>query len=160
MATIVTDEDFRRACRWLVDNGQLTVIGERFINAVERKVYDMTPNPTPPPEYPNQQIATEITPNTATLEAALDSALVEIGAQITNEAVQSGAKSQLQAIPNWASWTEAQVMTWFDTNVTNLLPAANLTAANTIMSNMATAQRAMARMLVALRNHEFPDLQE
>lgn len=74
--------------------------------------------------------------------------------------VQESAKTQVQAIPSWASWTEAQVLAWFDTNVANLLPAVNLAEANTIMQNMATAQRAMVRMLVALRNETWPDLQE
>lgn len=73
--------------------------------------------------------------------------------------VQASAKTQAAAIPNWATWDEAQVLTWFDTNITNALPAANLAAANVVLGNMATAQRAMARMIVALRNAQYPDLQ-
>lgn len=74
--------------------------------------------------------------------------------------VEAGAITQASAIPSWAGWTESDVLNWFDTNVTNLLPAANLAAANTIMTNMATAQRAMARMLIALRNKTWPSLQD
>jgi hypothetical protein len=67
MAEIVTDEDFAKACNWLIDNGQLPVTGERSVIASERKVYDRT--------APGIENRIDITPSQAVLEAALDAAL-------------------------------------------------------------------------------------
>ena len=75
------------------------------------------------------------------------------------------------SIPNWASWTETQVLAWFTTNVDTPLAVAIpasitlvqarsiLASMQTIMQAMATAQEAEARMIVALRNSQWPTLQ-
>lgn len=74
--------------------------------------------------------------------------------------VESGSKAQASNIPNWASWTEAQALSWHDTNVANAIaPIANLADAKVVLTQMATENRALVRMLIALRNKAFPDLQ-
>jgi hypothetical protein len=60
--------------------------------------------------------------------------------------VQADAKGQAAAVPNWATWTEQQAVDWINANVTNLASAKQVLIA-------------MARMLVALRNQTWPDLQ-
>jgi hypothetical protein len=60
--------------------------------------------------------------------------------------VQADAKGQATAIPNWAIWTEQQAVDWISANVTDLASARQVLLA-------------MVRMLVALRNQTWPDLQ-
>ncbi len=65
--------------------------------------------------------------------------------------VAESAKTATQAIPNWAGWTEVQVLDWMTTNLSSELSST---------PNTETALRSMARLLVALRNQAWPDLQE
>jgi len=75
------------------------------------------------------------------------------------KAVEEGAKTKASAIPNWASWTEVEALNWHDTNIQNALPVANLTEANTVIQKLETENRALLRMVLALRNKVFPDLE-
>ncbi len=59
--------------------------------------------------------------------------------------VANGAKVEAAAIPNWATWTAGQAEDWLTANITD--------------ANTRTALIAMAQMLVALRNQQWPDLQ-
>lgn len=63
------------------------------------------------------------------------------------ETVQANAKEQVKQIPAWASWTEQEVVDHIQNNVTDLASAK-------------TVLVAMGRMLVALRNEQYPDLQQ
>ena len=92
---------------------------------------------------------------------------------ISDPAAAVGEASDTAAanIPNWATWTEAQVLAWFATNVDTPLAAtipatitlvqarSILASLQTIMQAMATADEAKARMIVALRNKTWPNLQ-
>ncbi len=71
---------------------------------------------------------------TAEQQAALDAA-----------AREAAAASTAAAIPGWATWDEDTTLTWLDTNVTDLASAK-------------VALKAMARMLVALRDKNWPHL--
>jgi hypothetical protein len=62
-------------------------------------------------------------------------------------AVENNALTQASNIPGWTSWTEEQTTDWIDDNVVDLASAK-------------TALRAMARMMIALRNKVFPNLQK
>ncbi len=73
--------------------------------------------------------------------------------------VMNGAAAQAANIPQWASWTEAQALSWHDTNIGSLLPVANLAQANSVLAAMNTELRALIRMVIALRNYAFPRLQ-
>ncbi len=66
-------------------------------------------------------------------------------------AAQAAAKGQAQNIPGWASWDEQAALDWIDTNIEPELTSA---APNTLQ-----ALRAIARLLIALRNEIYPDLQ-
>lgn len=76
-------------------------------------------------------------------------------------AVQASAKTDIQNIPNWASWTKTQLQSWWDANLSDAqvnalaIPA----GAKTIIIAQNHAILAMGLMLIALRNREFPDLQ-
>lgn len=135
MAQIITDNDFREAVRVLVEGGQLPVAGQRFVNASERAVYD---------EQPGNLV--NITPDTATLEAALDDANIEAVIEAQVDAVQDGAKAQASTIPAWATFTEAQALAYIDANVNDLASAI-------------VVLKALTRMVIALRNQQWPDLQ-
>lgn len=75
-------------------------------------------------------------------------------------AVETGAQTQAGAIPNWATWDESTALTWHDTNIGGLLPVANLAEANTVLANLETENRALVRLIIALRNQAWPGLQE
>ena len=61
-------------------------------------------------------------------------------------AVRAAADSQAAAVPGWATWTEQQAVDYINTNVTDLAKAK-------------TVLVAMARMMVALRNAQWPGLE-
>lgn len=86
MATISSNDDFVNACNHLITQGQLPVTVARFIDATARKVYDET---TP---------LTDITPDTATLETALDSANAEIVVQASETTQATTARSNLKSL--------------------------------------------------------------
>lgn len=65
--------------------------------------------------------------------------------------VGEGADSQARDIPDWASWTEAEVLAWLDANVEPEI--------GTIAPETYRAIRAIARMIVALRNKTWPQLE-
>lgn len=98
---------------------------------------------------------------------------VEIYESIVNPAAyrKSLAMGAAAQIPNWAHWTESQVLDWFQTNIETPLAApipanpmtvqqirAVLVAIVSILGAMVTAMKAMARMIVALRDETWPNL--
>jgi hypothetical protein len=102
--------------------------------------------------------------NEAAVSADLDTIILAHNpATLTTEqqeaVVQANAKSQAAAIPSWASWTEAEALAWHDTNIANALPVANLAAANVVLAKFEQENRALVRMVIALRNQLYPDLQ-
>jgi len=60
---------------------------------------------------------------------------------------RDNAKVNAKAIPNWAGWDEDQATSYIDSNVTDLASAK-------------TVLKAMARMIIALRDSKWPDLPE
>ena len=64
------------------------------------------------------------------------------------------------AIPNWATWNEAEVLAWVDANAGDLLPVGSLAEANVVLGNVEAWMRAMSRMIVALRDTNYPGLSE
>jgi hypothetical protein len=65
--------------------------------------------------------------------------------------VGEGADAQARDIPGWASWTEALVLQWMEENVA---PEIEGIAPKTYI-----ALCAMVRMIVALRNKTWPQLE-
>lgn len=156
MATIVTNDDFVNACNYLVSQGQLQVSGVRVIRASERVVYDETDHE----DGNGKKVLTDITPGTPTLEAALDNAILEFTTTSAIEIVQANSDSQAASIPAWASWNEAAALAWHDTNITDEFPVGNLTEANALLQTMATENRNMIRMIIAMRNKLWPNLED
>ena len=70
------------------------------------------------------------------------------------------ARANAKAIPAWATWTEDEVNTWitgkFDQPTIGAIT--NLAEAQVVLGDMATAMRAMARLIIALRDAQWPDL--
>jgi hypothetical protein len=88
-----------------------------------------------------------------------------------------GARAAIANIPNWATWDETTALDWGMTNIgtplangrDNLPPANTLTFSIvrniilqiiTIMLSMWKMQEAHTKMLIALRNELYPNLQE
>ena len=86
------------------------------------------------------------------------------------------AEGKASVIPGWATWTEQEALDWYTTNVTDLIDAIpdidglsptaytnNAQAIAAQMQNIFVAQalviQNMARMLLALRNKSWPNLE-
>jgi len=130
----LTIEEFQNACSYLTGQGTLLGIGALFIDANNRMVLDEG----------NANI--DITPDEATLTQALADLATAQDVETAQDIIKAGAKAQASAIPNWASWTEIQATDYVDNNVTDLASAK-------------VVLRAMARMMIALRNERWPDLE-
>lgn len=76
------------------------------------------------------------------------------------QATIEAAKTNARNIPNWATWDEAQVLVWMDANLSDAaVDALTIPAgAKTIIKTQNTMLRALARMVVALRDDTWPDL--
>ena len=81
-----------------------------------------------------------------------------------------GARAAAKAIPNWATWTEAEALVWEQTNIGNRITTARntlpatLTLATTrtailglitIFDNIQLLLVALIRLVIALRNKVF-----
>jgi len=65
------------------------------------------------------------------------------------------ARIDAAAIPNWATWTQAQWTTYYQNNIngTQINAIANLADAKAVMLKMSAVIDAQAKMLIALRNY-------
>jgi hypothetical protein len=143
----ITNEQFADAIHYLTSTNALTGVGALFVDKHNQLVLD------------EGNFNTDITPD----EAILTQALIDLAARQVDEqaqdAVRDGAKAQVEAIPNWASWTETEALTWHDTNITNALPVADLAEANVVLNKMAQELRALVQLGIASRNKQWPDLE-
>lgn len=90
---------------------------------------------------------------------------------------ERGSESVAASIPSWATWTEAEAAAWYNANVTALvsaipdITAMTQTAFNNnakaicaqfqdIIAAQATVIRNLARMVIALRNKTWPNLEQ
>lgn len=87
--------------------------------------------------------------------------------------VKDAAEGHAAAVPGWASWTEVEALSWHQTNLKDLLDSipddvTNLELAQLkqviqqmldVQRNQVALARAMIRMVVALRNENWPRLQ-
>ena len=88
--------------------------------------------------------------------------------------VETNSQTHATNIPGWATWDEATALAWHDSNVGDVIDAvpADITgltqlqlvsviqALVTTVKALDTENHAMVRMIVALRNKNFPNLQE
>lgn len=72
----------------------------------------------------------------------------------------AAAKLNAKNIPNWATWDEATALAWFDPklNDAGVDAIASLAAAKPILKDLITVNRALIRMVIALRDNSWPDL--
>lgn len=90
-----------------------------------------------------------------------DALTPEQAAEAQAAAVKVAAGGKAAAIPGWASWTEDDALDWYETHVTDPLAAAgSLAEAKVVLASMAQAQRALIRMVLALRNEVWPNLEK
>jgi hypothetical protein len=84
--------------------------------------------------------------------------------------VAGGSEGQASSIPGWAHWNEETAETWWSTYIDDPIASApTVTAGNvvavvqniiTVLGYMSTMLWALARMVIALRNKTWPNLQE
>jgi hypothetical protein len=75
--------------------------------------------------------------------------------------VRDGAEQEARDIPGWAAWSRSQADTWYQTNVRDPFDAATtLAAMKAVFGTVIQVQWAIIRMVIALRNHTWPDLQD
>lgn len=90
-------------------------------------------------------------------------ALVEadIATEAAIDAVEAGAATQAANIPNFATWTEAEMLAWSDANIgdTPIDAITNLAEAQALMKKQAVAFNALIRFTAAFRNKLFPNLE-
>ena len=75
---------------------------------------------------------------------------------------RDSAKDSAKAIPNWATWSEAEAGAWFEANlgdavVDGLGLPANVT---TFLKALTAAVKGEGRFIIAIRDKEWPDLPE
>lgn len=69
-------------------------------------------------------------------------------------------KPRVHNIPGWATWTEQEALDWFNANIsdTQIDAVTNLTEAKVILKHQSQALFAIGRMVMALRDHTWPEL--
>jgi hypothetical protein len=75
---------------------------------------------------------------------------------------KASARATAKAIPNWATWSQSELQTWYDANIsaTQINSASTLAAMKVISIKQSTAILALAQMLIAFRDYQWPDLQD
>lgn len=109
-----------------------------------------------------------------TTEQATLATIIENHQAVDWDAVEQNAIHQAKNIPGWATWDETQAQTWHDDNIRNPIDQLKIDVVN--ITNLATALPVLvtivdvldklgvegwseARMLIALRNKVFPNLE-
>ena len=93
---------------------------------------------------------------TAEQQAEAGRAALEAADVAKQEAAKVGAKN----IPGWALWTEQEALDWLAARLSDAqVDALNVpAAAKQLLKDQNTVLRALVRMVVALRDHSWPDL--
>jgi uncharacterized protein (DUF983 family) len=69
------------------------------------------------------------------------------------------ARERTASIPQWATYTESEADAWYQTNVhTPFAAATTLAAMKAVVKTIITVQWATIRMVLAMRDHNWPDL--
>lgn len=85
----------------------------------------------------------------------------ELAALKSDQQRQQLAKMVAAAIPNWATWTQADFQAWYDANIspTQINAVTTLAEARPILLKQSAAIEALAKMVIAIRNQLWPDLE-
>lgn len=72
------------------------------------------------------------------------------------------AEAAVRNVLGWATWTETQVLDWWNTNLSDAQvdAVANLADAKALMKKQNAGIKAMVRLLIAIRNRLWPQLPE
>lgn len=72
------------------------------------------------------------------------------------------AERQVRNIPGWATWSEADALAWWNANLSDAQVDAigNLADAESMLKKQNAGFKAMARLLIAIRDRLFPGLPE
>lgn len=99
---------------------------------------------------------------TIATETQIDSILSTTATQSEIDSLGNviGTETRVSNIPNWATWTEAEALAWWETNLSDTVVDAigNLADAKEVLKDQNQAIKSMARMLIALRDKNWPNL--
>jgi hypothetical protein len=98
----------------------------------------------------------------ALLNTVLPAVETEETANAANAAKVAAAETNAGNIPGWATWDEATALAWIDGkfDATTINNISSLTQAKPVIADMATAITALARLVIALRDKNWPGLGE
>lgn len=73
----------------------------------------------------------------------------------------ASAKTNAAAVPSWATWSQADFQTWYNANIspTQINAITSLAEAKPILLKQSAAIEALGKMVIAMRNQLWPDLQ-
>lgn len=74
----------------------------------------------------------------------------------------AAAEGQVRAVPGWSRWSEAEALDWWASNLDDaqVESVETLADATALMKKQNAVLKSMARLLIALRNRQFPQLPE
>jgi hypothetical protein len=73
---------------------------------------------------------------------------------------ENKAKDNVLLIPDWATWTEAEIIAWWDANLSaaQVATVVNIVTTQAMMTKQNKAIKDLARLIVNLRDGTWPDL--
>lgn len=76
------------------------------------------------------------------------------------QAKKNLAKTTVRAIPNWATWTQADWNTYFDANLstTQVAGVTTIAQARAMMNKQNAVIQNLVKLVIALRDETMPDL--
>lgn len=117
----------------------------------------------PDTQFIDFQIGVKITSDILT-QGQIDSLSGNIPVQWNGAAIgrYKSSRSFAKTIPNWATWSQSDLLTWFNSNIssTQVNAEATLADAKVVQNRMASAILAIGQLLIAFRDYQWPDLQD
>jgi hypothetical protein len=109
-----------------------------------------------------QQVRVDYQDTATSAQMAAGAALVAAHVPVDPlQQVRGGAEQEARDVPNWATWNRSQADAWYQTNVRDPFNAATtLAAMKAVFGTVIQVQWAIIRMVIALRNHTWPGLQD
>ena len=84
----------------------------------------------------------------------------ETAGEIASLVRLAAARGVAAAVPNYATWTQAQFLTWYNANIspTQINAVSTLAQAKVVMLAMSVELKALAQLIIAARDQLWPDM--
>lgn len=122
-------------------------------------------SPTPPIDSERLSITNLVEINSDILTQGQVDALSGSGTAVWNRAAitrYKASRSFAKTIPNWATWSQTDLLTWFNANIssTQINAATTLAQLKVISIKQSSAILSIGQLLIAFRDYQWPDLQD